>query len=228
MNCLKKISFVLLFFLISLILYSPSVAMGQSTAYTSISLSPSPGIIYADATAITVSIDSGQENFSGGSFFLGYTGAVEYDGATGNAICTQFTVNPGQGSIEIRCTAAGTQVYKGVMAVLHFKATAAGSSVFTFTSTNPNTVAKSGGNYTLSMESNPNPVGGKATTLPDSGIFDSSKNILLGGVLLLFTGLFFNNVVGFATFLSAKAGEGKEMIEENRVKQRRNKLEKKY
>ena len=205
--------------------------------YMSVSVSPTAGTIYGDATAVSILVDSGADEFYGVDLNLSFTGDVTYISGGGAARCNSFRITPGTGTLNIECFStqhAAGESYNGVLATLYFKSAAVGSSTFTFTSTDPNIATKTGGTYTLSLEANPNPPGGQGSggELPDSGIFDDTRGVIAIGTLLIVTGLLFNQINSFALSLlagiSAKAKESKVKKEEDKLNKRRGKLEKRF
>lgn len=225
MDCLRKRFVVLV--ILSLVLV-PFLSSPVFADYTSIALSPASGFIYADSTAISVSVNSGSDEFVGVDVNLAFTGAVSYLSATGASRCSSFKVTQGTGTINIECLSTAHeegQAYNGVVATLYFKSTGTGSSVFTFSSTDPNITSKTGGTYTLSTANNPNGTGG---TLPDSGLFDDARSVIVGGTVLILFGLFFNQISAVAYSFLGKMKEQKVVYEVRKTEKRRGRLEKKF
>jgi hypothetical protein len=205
MNCLKRnltriwiLPLVGLFFL----LCSASVF----ATYSSLSLSPSSGTITAENTAITVNVDSGTDEFIGIDTNLSFTGSVEYVSATGVERCDSFQVTESTGSINIECFSlshAEGETYSGQLATLYFKAAGTGTSTFTFTSANPGVSSKTGGSYTLTLDSSTDGTdsttdGTDSTTndttgnLPQTSIFDNTNGVFVAGIFLLLFGFSFS------------------------------------
>ena len=225
MDCLRK-RFVVL--VISSLVLVPFFSSPVFADYTSISLSPASGFIYGDSTAISVFVNSGSDEFVGVDVNLAFTGAVSYLSATGASRCSSFKVTQGTGTINIECLSTAHEAgetYSGVVATLYFKSTGTGSSVFTFSSTDPNITSKVGGTYTLSTANNPNGTGG---TLPDSGLFDDARSIIVGGIVLMLFGLFFNQISAVGYSFLGKVKEQKVVNEVRKTEKRRGKLEKKF
>ncbi len=225
MDCLRKRFIVLV---ISSLVLVPFFSSPVFADYMTISLSPSSGTIYADSTAISIIVNSGTEEFTAIDINLAFTGDVSYMSATAASICGGgFTVTKGTGTINIECfktISVEKDPYNGVIATLYFKSTGTGSSVFSFTSVDPNTSTKTGGTYTLSTANNPNTGG----TLPDSGLFDDARSIVLGGTVLILFGLFFNQISAGAYAFLGKVKEQKVVYEVRKTEKRRGKLEKKF
>ena len=232
MNCLRK-KLVSVTLLLSLFLaIFPYTA---SADYTSIELSPSTGIIYADYTALSVMINTGTDEFTAVDFYLSFTGDVEYMSTTKAAICDNFEATESESgtSVNITCfksiSATDEDPYNGVIATVYFKSIGTGTAMLTFSSVDPNTTTKTGGTYTLSAENNPVPRGGVGGgELPESGLFDDTRGIIGVGVLLMAFGIFFNHINRFALSLIATARLNRERKEEERTDKRRGKLEKKF
>lgn len=164
--------------------------------YTSVSLSPSTGTIFGDSTAISVYVNSGSDEFAGVDINLAFTGSVDYLSSSGASRCTSFNVTEGTGTINIECLSLNHEegeTYSGIVATLYFRSTAEGTSTFTFSSVDPATSSMTGGTYTLLTTNNPD-----STGLPDSGLFDDSRNKIIIGFVLLLTGIFFNKIYGIA------------------------------
>lgn len=220
MNCpiSKVIAFVVVLFSFA---FLPLAKV--SADYTSISISPSSGVIYGDSTAVTVSVNSGSDEFYGVDVNLAFTGPVEYISSSGAARCNSFLVTPGSATLNIECLSTGHsegETYNGVIATLYFRATGTGSSTFSFTSTDPNITTKTGSSYTLSLSSNPN-----KTNLPDSGIFDDSRNILLLGVSMIILGVFYTQ---FSTTIQSSLSSFIGRMKSETREKRRDNLEKKF
>ena len=200
--------------------------------YASLSLSPSSGIIYKDYSIITVSLNTGTTDFIGLDYDLSFTGSVDYSNIVGSSVCggNNMVVTKGSGTINVACVYTGAgAVYNGVVSTLYFKSTGIGSSVFTFNSTIPNIITKTGGTYTLSEANNPVAVGTSTTgALPESGIFDDTRNVVALGILLIFVGFFFNKINTVALLFIQKVKESKVNNQEKRVNERRGKLEQKF
>lgn len=173
--------------------------------YSSLSLSPSEGIISPDNTAITVNVNSGADEFVGIDTTLSFTGPLEYVSATGAKRCESFQVVEGSSSINIECFSfshSEGEVYSGELATLYFRATGTGESTFTFTAVDPEVTSKTGGLYILTSNSSVDPstdsitadVGNTVGTLPETSIFDSSKGVFITGIFLLIFGLSFGHL----------------------------------
>lgn len=220
MHCLRKTALV--FFIVSILL--PVFSTPVKADFTSVSLSPSSGYIYSDSTAISVYVNSGSDEFVGVDINLAFSGSVQYISATGAARCTSFQVTPGSGVVNIECFSTQHEAgatYNGVVATLYFKSTASsGTSTFTFTSVDPNATSKGTGTYTLTSAKNPNTgQGGGGTSLPDSGLFDDSRSLIVVGGVLIFLGFFWNQILNVGALFLGKVAEKK-------VENRRSKLEK--
>jgi len=233
MNCLQKgtrqILFSLFFFLFSAFVISPVYA-----DYSSISLSPSEGVIFGDSTEIKVLVDSGETEFVGVDFYLNFTGDIEYIDATGATRCNSFDATPSSGSLNITCLSldhAEGEGYDGVIATLTFRATGEGTSQFTFGETDPVITNKAGGEYTLSpADENDGSNSGtgvddgtdgtteEGEDLPEAGIFDDSRGIIIAGISLILLGFFFNSIA-FPFYLS---------LDKKLRNKRRDELEKKF
>ncbi len=237
MNCLRKITAVV--FVVSM--FFPLFSKPASADYTSISLSPASGFIYSDTTAISVYVNSGSDEFVGVDINLAFSGDVQYLSGTGASRCSSFQVTPGTGTVNIECFSTQHEEgddYNGVIATLYFKSTAAsGSSTFTFTSVDPNVTSKGTGVYTLTSATNPNSGQGSGSetlhsgqgsgseTLPDSGLFDDSRGIIVVGGILMFLGFFWSKITEVGTLF---LGRMKEQREEGKIQNRRSKLEKDF
>lgn len=226
MNCLRKITAVV--FVVSM--FFPLFSKAANADYTSISLSPASGFIYSDTTAISVYVNSGSDEFVGVDINLAFSGDVQYLSGTGASRCSSFQVTPGTGTVNIECFSTQHEEgddYNGVIATLYFKSTAAsGSSTFTFTSVDPNVTSKGTGVYTLTSATNPNSGQGSGSeTLPDSGLFDDSRGIIVVGGILMFLGFFWSKITEVGTLF---LGRMKEQREEGKIQNRRSKLEKDF
>lgn len=227
MDCLnKKISFVSLVFLsVFLFMLFPVNAYAD---YSSVSLSPSSGTIYGDSTGIVLNVNSGSDEYIGIDVNISFTGSVTYLSAT-ESKCSSFQVTPGEGTLNVECIFIGDgTTYSGPVATMYFKGTAEGSSTFTFTSTDPNTTSKSGGSYTVTTTSTPSSGGETGASLPQTGIFNDSNLIIIGGFLLIFAGVFFNRISKFTNFLALLINNHKERTVLARDERRRENLEKKF
>ncbi|MHC1716661.1 MAG: hypothetical protein AB9915_02110 [Candidatus Dojkabacteria bacterium] len=227
MHCLRKT--VLYALLVSF--FFPFLAKPVSADYTSITMSPATGSIYSDTTALSVYVNSGGDEFVGIDINLGFTGSVQYLSASGAARCTSFQVTPGSGTINIECFSTqhtAGQAYSGVVATLYFRSTAAtGSSTFTFTSVDPNVTSKGTGSYTLTSATNPN-AGQGGGDLPDSGLFDNSRNIIAVGGLLIFLGFFWSKLFNVGALFLGKIKTVREENKEKSIQKRRSKFEKDF
>jgi hypothetical protein len=230
MNCLrKKLTSIILLLSLFFAIF-PSTAFAD---YTSIALSPSTGTIYADYTALSLTVNSGTDEFIGVDVNIAFTGSVQFLEATGASRCSSFNTTAGTGTLNVECLSTAHAVgetYNGVVATLYFKSTGTGTSTFTFSSTDPNITTKTGGTYTLSTASNPVPrdSGSGDDTLPDSGLFDDTRGVIVVGIVLMAFGIFFNHINRFALSLITTAKLNKEKREEERIEKRRGKLEKKF
>lgn len=228
MHCLsKKFSFIVgSFFSLLVLIISPSLTYA---AYSSVSFTPSTGTIYGDSTGISIYVDSGTDEYVGVDLNIAFTGSVEY--VTGSQTkCSSFVVTDGDGTVNVECLYVGDgSSYKGTIATLYFKATGSGTSEFSFSSTDPAVTAPSVGTYSLSTSATPSSGTGD---LPQTGLFDKTNLVLVGGISLLILGLVFNKVLDatlniFSSYrgnLEAK-GESRRSFRQER---RRSRLEKKF
>ncbi|KUK76851.1 MAG: hypothetical protein XD93_0687 [candidate division WS6 bacterium 34_10] len=225
MNCLKKITIA-----ISVIIITSFFTQGVFSAYSSLSLSPSSGTIPSTETAISVVVDSGTDEFIGIDLNLSYTGPVEYVRAEGADRCSSFVVSEGTGTINIECISMGHTVgetYSDTVANLYFYATDSGSSVFSFTSSDP--VVDGGlpadSTYTLSTgstsDSTDTEVIEGSENLPQTGLFDNSGVILTLGVFLVIVGLSF-------TFIINKWYQFNYELDQMEIEKSRSRLEDKF
>lgn len=200
-------------------------------AYTSISLSPSTKTIYSTDTLLTVNVNTGNDEFIGMDIDIAYTGSVSYVKANeySSGSCPNLQVTKGTGKINITCISATGGKLNDPIVKLYFKATAAGSSVFTVSSVDPflSSVKMSGGTYTLSTESGGGDDGGDSD-LPDAGIFDNSQSIMIIGAVLVFAGIFWSKINDGVIFLRRNMSDRKERAKAEKVERRRNRLEKKF
>jgi hypothetical protein len=228
MNCLrKKLTSIILLLSFFLVIF-PSIVLAD---YTSIALSPSTGTIYADYMALSLTVNSGTDEFIGVDVNIAFTGSVQFLEATGATRCSSFNTTAGTGTLNVECLSTGHSVgetYNGVVATLYFKSTGTGTSTFTFSSTDPNITTKTGGTYTLSTANNPVPMNTGSGELPDSGLFDDTRGVIAIGVVLMAFGIFFNHINRFTLSLITTAKLNKERREEERIEKRRGKLEKKF
>ena len=214
--------------------------------YQSLSLSPSTGTIYGDRTGIAVVVNSGEDEYFALNVKLTITGPVEYidKSVTGSSTCPGPEVTSLDGGVyEIVCInvpSSTGSTFSGPLFTLYFRATAAGESVFTFTFVDPEITTVTGGRYNLVTDATP---GGTTGTTPKTGLFDDTRSIIIGGGILVFLGLFFNQLGGFGFSLFNTLGKGAESIkvgvvsgieksksrnEERRISKRRGKLEKEF
>jgi hypothetical protein len=230
--------FFLVVFLFPVFVLSPVYA-----DYSSISLTPSEGVISGDTTEIKVLLDSGETEFVGVDFYLNFSGAVEFLGATGPTRCSSFDVNlTTPGTVNVTCLSldhAEGETYSGVIATLTFKATGEGTSLFTFGETDPVITTKTGGEYTLSvlqdtggevnlgsLQDTGDEVNlGSVGDLPKTSIFDSNGRIIIAGIVLILLGSFLNSILDniFPLFFSLD-----KKVKQQRVEKRRESLEKRF
>lgn len=228
MNCLRK-NFPLVVLLVAFLLSISTQLTPVWAAYSSLSLSPSDGKIYSDFTKIDIVVDSGTDEFSSIDLYLDFTGEVEFISGTGAERCSSFVVTEDIESINIECFSldhAEGETYSGVLATLQFKAIGEGTSEFTFGVVDPIVSTRSGGEYTLSAEANPAAAGEtEEEDLPDAGIFDDSRGIIIAGTGLILLGIFLNGILDNTSSLFLSLGK---KAREERVNKRRGKLEKKF
>ena len=230
MNCLRRKCFSLILSLSLLLTLVPS---SVSADYTSIALSPATGTIYADYTALSLVVNSGTDEFTAVDVNISFTGAVEYMSATAGSICGgSFEAVAETGTLSVLCfkpITASPDPYNGVIATLYFRSTGTGTSTFTFSSTDPNILTKTGGTYTLSTANNPVPRGGTGSgSLPESGIFDDTRGIIGIGAFFMLFGIFFNQINNVAVSFLGSIKEIQSRRREEKVNRRRGKLEKKF
>lgn len=230
MNCFQKVTYRVFFFLV-VFLFPVFVLSPVYADYSSISLTPSEGVISGDTTEIKVLLDSGETEFLGVDFYLNFSGAVEFLGATGPTRCSSFDVNlTTPGTVNVTCLSldhAEGETYNGVTATLTFKATGEGTSLFTFGETDPVIITKTGGGYTLSVlqdigdEVNLGSVG----DLPKTSVFDGNGRIIIAGIVLILLGSFLNSILDNISplFLSLD-----KKVKQQRVEKRRESLEKRF
>lgn len=225
MNCRKfKNGFlpVILTLIASFVLFPVSKAYA---GYTSVSLSPATGTIYATNTAVSIYANSGADEFVGIDINLSFTGAVDYVSSSGAARCTSFNVTEGTGTLNIECLSLNHdtgETYNGLVATLYFKSTGTGTSVFSITSVDPSAASTTGGTYTLTAEATSSGNG-----LPDSGLFEDSLSRIFLGIFFLITGILISRMKTEYNFL----GKVKSTVEEKRDKReekRKNKWESKF
>jgi hypothetical protein len=221
MNCLsKKFLYVLFSFAILLFAVSPVWA-----DYSSISFSPATGTIYGDSTAINLYVDSGSDEYIGVDVNISFTGSVQYLSGT-ELKCSSFVVTQGEGSINVECLYIGDGAsYKGNVATLYFKATAAGSSTFSFSSTDPTVTSPGQAVYTLSTVSTP---AGTTGGLPDTGLLDSSNLIIAGGLVLILVGVMLNKILDSKNLLLNVVGSAQRSLKSRKEVKRRRSFEKKF
>ena len=239
MDCLKKKVFLFptAFLLAFLMLPFVSSKTFAAITYTSVTLSPSTGTIWSDNTALSVYVNSGTSNFAGVDLDLDFTGSVDYVSSTGASVCnSSFLVTEGTGNINIECLSSQGATYSGVIATLYFKSTAAGTSVFTFTNNDSSITITTltGGTYTVSTSSHPCGAGASAsctdpsTIVPQTGLFDNSRNAIIFGVFLLIVGIFWNKINDFAYDTLGRMKENRVKKDEEKVEKRRSKWESKF
>jgi hypothetical protein len=226
MHCLRKT--VLYGALVALFVPLMSTAVeAQTLALTSATVSPTTGNIYSDSTAISIYVNSGTDEFAGVDIDLAYTGSIQYLSGTGAARCSTFTITPGSGTLNILCLSTQHttgQAYSGVIATLYFKSTASsGTATLSFTSVDPNAPVKTGGTYTLTSATNPNAGQGG---LPDSGLFDDSRSLMVLGAILIFLGFFWNKVANTGILFMGKLKSVQEDVKERETAKRRSRVEK--
>jgi len=228
MHCLsKKFSFIVgSFFSLLVLIISPSLTYA---AYSSLSFTPSTGTIYGDSTGISIYVDSGTDEYVGVDLNIAFTGSVEY--VTGSQTkCSSFVVTDGDGTVNLECLYVGDgSSYKGTIATLYFKATGSGTSEFSFSSTDPAVTTPSVGTYSLSTSATPSSGTGD---LPQTGLFDKTNLVLVGGISLLILGLVFNKVIDTTLNIFSSYRTNLEVQREGRrsfrQERRRSKLEKKF
>jgi hypothetical protein len=221
MDCLsKKFAYVLFSFTILLFAASPVRA-----DYSSISFSPATGTIYGDSTAINLYVDSGSDEYVGVDVNISFSGSVQYLSGT-ESKCSSFVVTQGEGSINVECLYIGDgSSYKGNVATLYFKATAAGSSTFSFSSTDPTVTSPGQATYTLSTASTPaSSTGG----LPNTGLFDSSNLIIAGGLILILVGVMLNKILDSKNLFLDVLGSTQRNLKSRKEDKRRKSFEKKF
>ena len=213
----------LAFFLVS-VCFVPAPAQAN---YTSVTLSPATGTIYGTSTAIGVYVNSGSDEFAGVDINIAFTGSASYLNATGASRCTSFNVTEGTGTINVECLSLNHdpgETYSGLVGTLYFKSTAEGTSVFTITSVDPETVTTTGGTYTLSISTAPT----DGEDLPDSGLFDDSLGRIVLGSIFLIIGILCNKIPDREYNLLGKVNEMKERRKEENLEKRRERWEKKF
>lgn len=229
MHCLRKtVLYVAFVALILPLMHTDSNA--QVLTLTSATVSPATGNIYSDSTAISIYVNSGTDEFAGVDIDLAYTGSIQYLSGTGAARCSTFTITPGTGTLNILCLStqhSTGQAYSGVIATLYFKSTASsGTASISFTSVDPNAPVKTGGTYTLTSATNPNT--GTGGGLPDSGLFDDSRSLIVMGVVVMLLGLFWNKVSNVGVLFMGKVRAAREEMEERETMKRRSRVEKDF
>lgn len=229
MDCLKKKLSVFPLALLASMFILPLVSTEVfATTYTSAYIAPSTGTIWSENTAISIYVNSGSADFAGVDLDLAFTGDVTYVSGSGKDICDNFNITEGTNTLNVTCLSLDETPYNGAIATLYFKATASGTSVFTLTNadTSITITTLSGGTYTLSTDEHPCGSGSSASctdpseTVPDTGLFDDSKNTIIFGVFLLILGIFWNRINDFAYATLGK-------IKEDRIKSAEEKAEKK-
>jgi hypothetical protein len=229
---LKRYFSILIFTFVFVLFTSLFLSKKAFATYSSIGLSPSSGTIYGTETAIAVVVNSQEEGeaeveFDGVDVNLSFTGNVEYIRGVGASRCDSFNITtPSSGVVNIECLSLNHEPgegYRGTIATLYFKSLEeGGTSTFTFTSTDPEIVTKGGGSYDLTLAENTAPTDGEdGDGLPDAGLFDDTKFVILGGLVLVLFGIFFNNIAN--SFILVQNN-----IEEGRVEKRRKRLEKDF
>ncbi|MFA7628252.1 MAG: hypothetical protein WCY37_02465 [Candidatus Dojkabacteria bacterium] len=214
------------FFSLLVLIISPSLTYA---AYSSLSFTPSTGTIYGDSTGISIYVDSGTDEYVGVDLNIAFTGSVEY--VTGSQTkCSSFVVTDGDGTVNLECLYVGDgSSYKGTIATLYFKATGSGTSEFSFSSTDPAVTTPSVGTYSLSTSATPSSGTGD---LPQTGLFDKTNLVLVGGISLLILGLVFNKVIDTTLNIFSSYRTNLEVQREGRrsfrQERRRSKLEKKF
>ncbi len=221
MNCWKYLrsSLNCIIAVIGIFFLSMTYASKAYATYTSVTLSPATGTIYTTNTAIAVYANSGSDEFVGVDINLAFTGSVDYVSATGAARCSSFNVTEGTGTVNIECLSLNHdtgETYNGLVGTLYFKSTAAGTSVFTISSTDPEVTTKTGGTYTLSSSEN--------TSLPDSGLFDDSITKILIGIGFLVLGIVVSKLPVRRLNFAGKLDE----MKEEKLKKNRKRWEDKF
>lgn len=223
MNCQKYLKRVALFSIAVVAGICFLLVTGPSNnayaTYTSVTLSPSTGTIYSTNTAVAVYANSGSDEFVGIDINMAFTGSVDYVSATGAARCSSFNVTEGTGTVNIECLSLNHdpgETYNGLIGTLYFKSTAAGTSTFSITSTDPEVTTKTGGVYTLSTSSN--------TDLPDSGLFDDSLNKILIGVGFLLFGVIISRIPVKSFDFAGRVDE----VKEEKLRKKRERWENKF
>ena len=150
--------------------------------YSSISLSPSGGQIKDQYLSVDVNVNSGSDEFIGIDANIAYTGPLSFVEGTSSK-CGSFQATNNAGVVNIECFYFEGGSYNGEVATLRFKITGSGNSVFSITSTDPETDTKTGATYTLSLSSETND--SDNAELPATGIFDDSRVEIAFGFFLL-------------------------------------------
>lgn len=237
MNCLKKKLFIFpLALLISLIILPFVSTEVFATTYTSAYLAPSTGTIWSENTAISIYVNSGSTSFAGVDLDLAFTGDVAYVSGSGRDICDNFNITEGTNTLNVTCLSLDETTYNGAIATLYFKATAAGTSVLTLTNADDSITITTlkGGTYNLLLEDNPGGSGASAdyseddSDLPESGLFDDSRNAIIFGSFLLVIGIFWNRINDFAYDTLGKMRESRLRKSEEKVEKRRKRWEDKF
>lgn len=193
--------------------------------YTSLALSPDSGIIYSSETPISINVDSGFSEFQAIQFTVNFPASIQYANKyefVSSACGASSRVIASSSSLDVECIVPNlnsTPIYSGKIVTLYFKSHTAGTATITLSDVDPTATTVGSGTYTVDLTE---------SDLPDAGLFDDSRSIIILGVIFVLFGVFFNYVCKGVNVLKYNAKEYKSKTDERKVEKRRSKLEDKF